>query len=197
MLADSRGAILRAARAAFLERGFATTSLDAVRREAGVSNGSLFHFFPTKNHLARALYVEALSSYQEAVLAALADDPPARAGVERMLDAHVEWVLAHRVEARVLAELREATTIDGAAVDWGTVNAAAFRALRGWIGRGVARGEMAELPLGAWMALVFAPALTLTPGWARGRPPRVPPAVRRALAAGAWAAVKPQPTETR
>lgn len=186
---DARSALLAAARAKIAEKGFAATSMDEVRRAAEVSNGSLFHHFPTKNHLARALYLAALTDYQRGQLEILRSARSAEDGVVRLVEAHIDWVLANRDDARILVELRDATAIDGDGVDWKDFNKEAFDALRTFVRRSVDAGEMADLPLDVWTALVFAPVLQLTRGWATKPARKVAPAVRRALAHGAWAAV--------
>ena len=53
---DARPAeILAAALALFAERGFATTRLEDVARAAGISKGTVFLYFPTKEDLFRAV----------------------------------------------------------------------------------------------------------------------------------------------
>lgn len=47
--------ILDAARAQFLEQGFADTSMDAIARSAGVSKATLYAYFPSKEALFRNL----------------------------------------------------------------------------------------------------------------------------------------------
>ena len=52
---DTRQRILDAAKALVLERGYAGTSVDEIHNAAGVSRGTFFYHFPTKDDLARAL----------------------------------------------------------------------------------------------------------------------------------------------
>lgn len=52
---ETRQRILDAARAEVLDRGFAATSVDDIQRTAGISRGTFFYHFPTKDDLARAL----------------------------------------------------------------------------------------------------------------------------------------------
>lgn len=199
MTEPSRTSLLRAARDLFLARGFSNVAMAEIRADANVSNGSLFHHFPTKAHLARALYVETLIGYQRTILKALDDGPPAAEGVAALIEAHVRWVTAHPDDARVLDELRDATRVHGASVGgptleresvaWKSVNDDAFRRLSEWISARVEAGDMVDLPLSGFMALVFAPAVELTRGWVKKRPVRVRPTVREALVRGAVAAV--------
>lgn len=188
---DSRRALLLAARACFLERGFAATSVDEIRRRANVSNGSLFHHFPSKSHLARALYLESLESFQEAISRALRDSESASDAIARMIGAHLDWITHEREAARVLVELRDATIIDGTPVDWAEVNARAFDELRELIARSVAAGETIDIPFGVWMALVFAPVLELTRRWVSKPKITIAPAVRDALIRAAQRAIEP------
>lgn len=49
--AETREAVLRAARQLFAEQGYAATSLNAIAARAGVSKGALFHHFTSKEDL--------------------------------------------------------------------------------------------------------------------------------------------------
>jgi AcrR family transcriptional regulator len=164
--------------------------MEQVRQRAGVSNGSLYHHYPTRNHLARALYEAALADFHGTLLKAVAGDVRGEPGVRGLVAAYIAWVLKHPDRARVLHELRRTTAIEGAEPDWGALNAEAHGALRAWVEGCVARGEMRSMPFGVWIALVFAPLMQLTPHWVRQDKPGVPPKLRALLADAAWASVK-------
>lgn len=51
----TRKKILDAAQEQVLHRGFAATSVDAIQEAAGISRGTFFYHFPSKDDLARAL----------------------------------------------------------------------------------------------------------------------------------------------
>lgn len=51
----TREKILDAAQVLVLHRGFAGTSVDEIQRAAGISRGTFFYHFPSKDHMARAL----------------------------------------------------------------------------------------------------------------------------------------------
>lgn len=191
--ANARLAVLGAAAELFLEHGFDAVSMDQVRLQAGVSNGSLYHHFPTKAQLARGVYLGALADYQAALMPAIGSGVGARAGVRALVTGHIEWVLRQPRLARVLERLRPLTALDGEAPDWEAVNAEAFQHLKSWIAAQVAQGTMRRLPTSVWLALVLGPSMQLTAGWARMAQPAVDPAVRRALAQAAWLAVQAPP----
>ena len=74
---DSRQRILDAALQLFLSDGVEQTSVAAICRTAGVSNGSFFHHFPSKEELALEVTLALRREYWDHVLAALepSDDP--------------------------------------------------------------------------------------------------------------------------
>ena len=59
--ADTRHALIRAARRSFNQRGYAATSLDDVCRLARLTKGALYHHFDNKEDLFRAVLEQ--SSY--------------------------------------------------------------------------------------------------------------------------------------
>ena len=181
--------ILDAAAKVFLEHGFVGTSMDQVRREAGVSNGSLYHHFATKAQLADALYAQTLREFHGAMLAPLTDTASAEIAVKGMVGRYAEWVTQHPGSARLLHELKRAGGLAGGAGEWQLTNAETFAQLRAWIARKVEAGEMRALPFPVWMAVVVAPAMALTPHWVTQQ--QVSAKVRAALEHAAWMAVAP------
>lgn len=104
----ARGRLLAAARAHYGATGRLDATLDHLRLQAGVSVGALYHHFPDRRALVTALYVEALSAYQEGVLAVLRADVTAEAGVRGVVRHHLDWVAGHRDLGRLLLEQRGA-----------------------------------------------------------------------------------------
>ena len=188
---STRDRLLDAAAGVFLEHGYAKASMDQVRQAAGVSNGSLYHHFPTKAELADALYVQTLHDFHAALLAAIRGDVDAEAGVKGMVRAYVGWVVKHPDRAALLHKLRREGDVTDASAGIHAANAEAFGALRAWTEAQRAAGRMRDLPFHLWMALVFSPAMSLTARWVKEAKPSVPPKVRAALEHAAWMAVAP------
>lgn len=182
--------LLQAAAQVFLRHGVEGASMDLVRQEAGVSNGSLYHHFPTKAQLADALYAEALRELHAALLQPLAGRASARTVVRAMVRLFIEWVESHPVQARLLHELRRGGALPDAPAEWQRANADGFAALREWVERRTEAGEMRAMPFPVWTAVVFSPCIALTPHWVAGAAP-VPARVRAALEHAAWASVAP------
>lgn len=63
-------AVLAAARALFLDGGVAATSVAAIATRAGVAKGTVFLYFPTKEHIVQAIEAEFNAAVVERVRAA-------------------------------------------------------------------------------------------------------------------------------
>lgn len=186
---STKARLLDAAAQVFLEHGFAAASMDLVRQQAGVSNGSLYHHFPTKGQLADALYASILRGFHQQLMQPLHGRATAQSGVKGMIRLYVDWVVANPGPARLLHELRRTGALAGSPGEWAQANTEGFGVLREWVERKVAAGEMRAMPFPVWQAVVFGPAMLLTPHWVQQSPPEVPPKVRLALEHAAWAAV--------
>ncbi len=186
---STREKLLEAATRVFLEHGFGAASMDLVRQEAGVSNGSLYHHFPTKARLADALYAHTLRDFHAALMEPIRGRASAQTGVKGMIRVYVDWVVKHPDRARLLHELRRSVDLAGSPGEWAEANAEGFAVLRRWVDEQTKAGEMRPMPFHVWTALVFSPAISLTPHWARQPRPAVTPKVRAALEHGAWMAV--------
>lgn len=182
--------LLDAAARVFLTHGFAAASMDMVRQEAGVSNGSLYHHFPTKAQLADALYAYTLRGFHATQMEAIRGRASAQAGVKGLVRTYIDWVVANPNRARLLHELKRGD-LGGATAEWDRANNEGFAVLRQWVDRQTAAGEMRALPFPVWMAVVFSPSIALTPHWIGQAAPEVPAKVRTALEHAAWMAVAP------
>jgi AcrR family transcriptional regulator len=90
----TRGLLVDAARTLFTEQGYGSTSIEDIIRQAGVARGALYHHFPGKEALFRAVYdaVEA-EVISRVVAAAMAEGSPwegVTAGLRAFLDACLE-----------------------------------------------------------------------------------------------------------
>jgi AcrR family transcriptional regulator len=78
--AETQRALLDAARAVFVEQGFADASIAEVVRRAGSSVGSLYHHFGGKSELFIALWQEHQAAHEEAASTAVAKAKKAGVG---------------------------------------------------------------------------------------------------------------------
>src|SRR5438045_4042227 len=90
----TRDLLVAVARELFTEHGYAATSIEEIIQKAGVARGALYHHFPGKDALFRAVYDEVQTEMASRVVAtALAGPEPwegVRAGLGAFLDACLE-----------------------------------------------------------------------------------------------------------
>lgn len=135
---SSREAILSAAMACASTDGWEATSMEVVRQRAGVSNGTLFHYFPTRRDLTAAVVVHGLAQHHDSMLEALGSD--VQSGIEESVRRHLEWVATNPALARLLLStpldvLRDSvpdSALDNNRVFFATV--ATWLAAHGWPG---------------------------------------------------------------
>jgi AcrR family transcriptional regulator len=163
--------------------------MENVRIAADVSNGTLFHYFPTKDNLAAALYLDALRSYQAAVLGALERYPRPKRAVGGAVEAHLSWVARHPDEARCLHEMRQSAT-ESAGQEIFAVNALMQARLRAWLDRQVKAGLVRDLPLDVFVPIAIGPVMEFTKSWLRKPQPKRLAEVAPLFADAAWRAVR-------
>ena len=91
---ERRAQLLTLARKAFSDRSYDDVSIDDLAREAKISKGLLYHYFPTK----RDLYVAGLREIAEELVQTLTSVPrelPPAERVGRSLDAYLDFVTEH------------------------------------------------------------------------------------------------------
>lgn len=86
---DTRAEILRAARAAFAESGYAATSVRRIAADAGVDPALVHHYFGTKEQVMLAALEVPLNPRE--IVAALADGPLERLGERLVAAALAAW----------------------------------------------------------------------------------------------------------
>ena len=90
----TRNLLIDVARKNFTEHGYAATSIDDVIQQAGVARGALYHHFPGKEALFRAVYEsvegEVVSRVLEVAAAQTSPWDAVRAGLSAFLDACLE-----------------------------------------------------------------------------------------------------------
>src|SRR3954467_337717 len=98
--------IVTAALPLFVAHGYAGASLEQVRRDARVSNGSLYHHFPRRADLAAHLLNDGMRQCQDAVLDVVAGGGPAGQVVRAVVAEQLRWVERHADLARwILSDL--------------------------------------------------------------------------------------------
>ena len=177
--------------------GFEGATVAAIRSRARASNGSFFHFFGSKKELAGTLFLEVLQRYHAAVLAAIAAPCGAREGIDRLIRAHLDWVVNNRREARYLFEISRS--------EWTEAVRDAQRAQNSRLGEGVERwrapliasGELLPMTPTLFFSQIIGPAQIFCRAWLSGRD-RTDPRLQAdiLIACAIRALVAPHPSQT-
>jgi AcrR family transcriptional regulator len=181
-----REAILEAARQCFEEHGYATTTIELIGARSGASNGSIYHHFGSKDGILAALYIGALASYQEELLALLREHAgDAEAGIRGAVVHHLEWVDAHPHETRTLFEHRQTLEHTPRADELRDRNRPFVTEVRAWVRGHIEAGAIRDLGPAA-MAVWLGPAQLVARDWIAGRLRGRPTELAPPLAEAAW-----------
>src|SRR6516225_7753041 len=180
-----RERLLQAALVRFHDDGALGATLEDIRRQAGVSVGTLYHYFPDKAGLAAELYVELLAQFQDGFLAELRAHASAEEGVKGGVSFYLRWVSANRAAAALLLgeRPRDHATLQER-------NQRFFAEAMAWWQTHVHYGALRELPYDLIAALWLGPADEYTRHWVAGRARRVPATDADVLADAAWLTLK-------
>lgn len=194
MAGPRRHDIIEAARREFLEHGIPDTPIEAICSAANASVGSVYHHFGDKRGLARAVYAEALASYQGAFLNVLRAHPDdAQQGVGATVAAHVRWCLQdHPDRARYLLFHGDAARGATAAT-----NREFFAEVLRWWRPHVRYGAVRDLDLDLAYALWLGPAQEYCRLRLAGRTKVAPRTATPELAQAAWQSLRKGPPDDR
>jgi AcrR family transcriptional regulator len=181
--------ILLAALACFAEHGYPNTTMQDIRQKSGASNGSVYHHFSSKEGIAAALYVEAIVDYQARILAALDQNPQARAGVWAVVETHLDWVREKPEWARYLMEMRHAEFMKAAEEPLAEANRKFITGFINWLKPNLKSGALRRLPADLFMSLLLGPCQEYVRIWLEGKATTAVSAAKEELARSAWSAV--------
>ena len=185
-----REALLAAALKSFNERGYGATSMSDIRRATGASTGSLYHHFPSKQHVAAELYVSGYADYQRGVRAVLDRARSARAGIRGLVLFHLQWIDDNPELTRFLHADQGADVLEAARPRLEPMTREFFADVRGWLHERAARGEVRPLPDDLYYAIWSGPAHELARQWLARRVRTPLPKAAGVLANTAWEALR-------
>jgi AcrR family transcriptional regulator len=185
-----RAKVLGAALRCFTRRGLAATTIGDIRKASNTSIGSIYHHFASKEDLVADVYVHALELYQEGLIAKLARTRSAQRGVRTIVEYHLDWVSGHADHARFLFTAEHPPPRSDAARALSELNRRFFDRLFRRVEAEMRAGAIRSLPRDLFWAMVVGPAESYARAWLEGRRRSPLGRARRALADGAWAAVR-------
>lgn len=156
--AARRNTILAAALDCFLERGYAATSIDDIRRASGASTGSIYHFFPGKPAIAEALVQRAIAGWAGADPVAADNDVSFETATRASVRGLVLWGTANPGLFRFMDEIRTLAVRDPAFAGVRATLAAGRTAAATRYGGAASAGLVRPLPWSVAHALLLGPA---------------------------------------
>jgi AcrR family transcriptional regulator len=148
----NRGRILTAALRLFTSHGFHATPTAQISKEAHVSTGTLFHYFPDKNTLIDQLY---LSIQREVAETFRKDDDPALPTKQRLgqcLRRYIAWGMANPEKVRFMDQFYNSPSIGD------EVKNEAYHEFR-WLfevsDAAIREGFLRDLPIGFYSVMVL------------------------------------------
>jgi len=139
--------ILTAAERVFEASGYAQTTMDMVAAEAGISKGSIYNYFSSKQDLFRQIFAEAMAASEQKSLVILGQPISASAKIHRLLDHWFSSLGYHKRIGRLVLEFW-ASAARQQQGEMGKAFAATYalwrRRLADMIGEGVRAGEFRQ-----------------------------------------------------
>ncbi len=149
--------ILRATLECFTERGYEATGIEDICSRAGVSVGSLYHHFKSKDMLAAQLYFQGIADYQKGLLGELGSAKNAKQGVLGSVRYHLNWVAQNADQARFLFQQRHAGFMEQSEDEFIKMNAEFFSGIALWMKAHVDSGDLQRMPPDVYVCMVLGP----------------------------------------
>jgi TetR/AcrR family transcriptional repressor of mexJK operon len=141
---ERRDAILQAAIQLFAQRGFAAAGMSEIARAAGVSHGTVFLYFASKDVLFRAAILEPLEEFAARSVEIMDGEGSALVRVRRLVREHVLEIAAERSYLQVVGEARaQAERFGDLAREISVIIERVVARLAELVAEGIAAGELA------------------------------------------------------
>lgn len=164
-MSKTRQSIHNAALSSFNLVGYEATTVAAICQISGVSNGSFFHHFGSKEGLAGSVFLEALASYHAALVVDLPNCAQAPQGIACLIKSHVRWVVEHREEARFMFEQVRSEWLAPIQVKHQAQNMVLAQAIEKWRKPLIEKGELDSIPPLPFFSQLIGPAQLLCRVW--------------------------------
>ncbi|HZU14886.1 MAG TPA: TetR/AcrR family transcriptional regulator [Chloroflexota bacterium] len=141
---ERRRAILDAAISLFARHGFAETGISDIARAAGVSHGTVFLYFPSKDALFRAAVLEPLEEFADGSLGVMDGEGRPLERIRALVGEQVRGIAAERSYLQMVqAAVAQAQRFGDLAEDVSTVIDRVVYRLSSLVAEGMDAGELA------------------------------------------------------
>lgn len=180
--------ILLAALDCFDAAGVEPTTIGDIQKAAGCSVGSLYHHFGSKEGVAEALWLSLIGEFNAAMLARMRRAKTGEAAVRGVVLAYVAWSVRNPKSMRYL-NARDIDFSPAGNARKQALHREYIEAVFNFFAPFARSGEIAQLPLHAYVPLISGPIEAYVRRWLAGEAPS-PKKVEALFADAAWNAVK-------
>jgi AcrR family transcriptional regulator len=175
----------------FARNGFAGTNIQDICAATGLSVGTLYHHFGSKEELLAATYLTVLNRYQAGARLLLDLESPALEVVTETVRYHLSWLISHPTEARFLLQFIGADQhMEAAPPPLVQENEDFLAAVKAWLESAMTRGEIKRMSFRSVVALLIGPVHQWVRDWVMQPEPVDLASEAELLADGAWAALR-------
>lgn len=154
---QKRKQIINAALMCFTESGVADTNMNDICKRSKASIGSIYHHFKSKEQLAAAVYLDGIKDYQDGYIRVLERQSDAKAGIFKVVEYHLNWVVDHPDWARYLFKERHATFLGETKQVFDQLNKSFFRRAAGWFKPHIQSKTLKKLPPDIFVSILMGP----------------------------------------
>lgn len=189
--------LMAAALVVFNDVGVDGASIHDICRNAGVSIGSAYHHFGSKQGLADALMTEGLRANAQALAVRLQQATGAQAGVRAVVASLIAWIEDNPDWARFIYLRADAGGRASAGEPLKEVNAEYQQLLGGYFAPHAKAGALRRLPLELYPSFILGPVHDYARRWLSGAAANPPSVHAQAFADAAVALVVANPGSNR
>lgn len=162
----SRARILNAACDLFLNEGYEHTTVAQIREKSGVSNGTLFHHFPTKEAILDAMYTSAVEAVNRSYHEALSTPPATlRDAIRSLVGVILDFAVNEPDQARIIYELAPSGRDYLSREELDAERARLLEAIKKVMEPYRDSGELKRMPDRAMMSILTGPAHLISRFW--------------------------------
>jgi AcrR family transcriptional regulator len=171
---NSRQKALLVAKSLFATHGYDAVCTADIYKTAGISNGSLFHHFKSKEGIAVAVFVELVRDYQGKIAENLTNSSTAASGIETFIRTHNLWIEGDPDGARILFNGHHPSWSNGALKEIRTENQEFGKTIQAWLNNLSDREKLGNWSIALIMATLIGPTQVLCRAWLAGQS-KIPP----------------------
>jgi AcrR family transcriptional regulator len=185
--------IMAAALKLFVEQGYFNTNVPDLSRESHCSVGSIYHNFKNKEEIARAVYLEAMSSFRSALYEAVKDKKDIEIAVKTLVKAFLEFSEVNHQISKYIWLCRHNEFMTGLIKHPTMIGFDPLgRLLTKQIKQGIRDKKILKLKAHVIWTIIFGIPLGYVRDWFDGYNPKRPKEVADQLSECCWRSIKAQ-----